>query len=205
MMLSQAFKLLEPEAEKTAAAAPPPPALGSSSGEGSPSEVAAAGLRRALKEATAEAEAPTKTAAQASPLDQLTKLAASVVEDEHAATMKEAQLYGAAVCDGFMARLAQYDEAAQKHAATLPPVKVAAAVPATSAADDFEKFASDNPEIVREAHDLGYEQTKSDLNKLAEAAWLYGHNGTVQWIHKTASDAFVAGFTDTARLIEAAR
>lgn len=206
MMLSQAFKLLEPEAEKTAAAAPTPPALGSSSGEGSPSEVAAAGLRRALKEATAEVEAPTKTAAQASPLDQLTKLAASVVEDEHAATMKEAQLYGAAVCDGFMARLAQYDEAAQKHATALPPDKVASATPVpASAADDFEKFASDNPEIVREAHDLGYEQTRSDLNKLAEAAWLYGHNGTVQWIHKTASDAFVAGFADTARLIEAAR
>lgn len=203
MMLSQAFKLLEPETEKTAATAPPSPALGSSSNEGSPSDVAVAGLRRALKEATAEIEAPTKTAAQASPLDQLTKLAASVVEDEHAATMKEAQLYGAAVCDGFMARLAQYDEAAQKHAATLPSTKIASSASA-SAVDDFEKFASDNPEIVREAHDLGYEQTKSDLNKLADAAWLYGHNGTVQWIHKTASDAFVAGFADIARLIEAA-
>lgn len=198
MMLSQAFTLLQPEAEKTAAAAPSPQPP---SGDGSPSDIAAAGLRRALKEATAEIETPTKTAAQASPLDQLTKLAASVVEDEHAATIKEAQLYGAAVCDGFMARLAQYDEAAQKQAAALPPTKVASAAPA----DDFEKFASANPEIVREAHDLGYEQTKVDLHKLAEAAWLYGHNGTVQWIHKTASDAFVAGFADTARLIEAVR
>jgi len=197
MMLSQAFTLLQPAAEKTAAAAPSPPPPG----EGSPSDIAAAGLRRALKEATAEIEAPTKTAAQASPLDQLTKLAASVVEDEHAATIKEAQLYGAAVCDGFMARLAQYDEAAQKQAATLPSTKVASTAPT----DDFEKFASANPEIVREAHDLGYEQTKADLYKLAEAAWLYGHNGTVQWIHKTASDAFIAGFADTARLIEAVR
>lgn len=199
MMLSQAFQLLQPEAEKTASAAPSPPAP---SGEGSPSDVAAAGLRRALKEATAEAEASTKTAAAASPLDQLTKLAASVVEDEHAATIKEANLYGAAVCDGFMARLAQYDEAAQRQAAVLPATKVAAAAPAD--VGDFEKFASANPEIVREAHDLGYEQARVDLHKLAEAAWLYGHNGTVQWIHKTASDAFVAGFADTARLIEAA-
>ncbi len=202
MLLSQAFKLLESEAEKTAAAVSPPPA---SSGEGSPSDVAAAGLRRALKEATAEVEASTKTAAQASPLDQLTKLAASVVEDEHAATMKEAQLYGAAVCDGFMVRLAQYDEAAQRHAGILSPAKTASSTPTPGTTDDFEKFASANPEIVREAHDLGYEQTKNDLHKLAEAAWLYGHNGTVQWIHKTASDAFVAGFADTARLIEAAR
>ena len=203
-MLSQAFQLLQPEAEKTASMAPSPQAL---SGEGSPSDVAAAGLRRALKEATAEVEAAavTKTAAQTSPLDQLTKLAASVVEDEHAATIKEAQLYGAAVCDGFMARLAQYDAAAHKHAAILTPTKVASVVQTSTSADDFEKFASANPEIVQEAYSLGYEQTKADLNKLAEAAWLHGHNGTVQWIHKTASDAFVAGFADTARLIEAAR
>lgn len=199
MKLTQAFKLLQPEAEKTAAAAPSPRAL---PGEGSSSDIAAAGLRQALKEATAEIETPTKTAGQASPLDDLTKLAASVVADEHEATIKEAQLYGAAVCDGFMARLAQYDEAAQKTAAILPAVKVAAAASGT---DDFDKFASANPDIVREAHDLGYEQTKNDLNKLAEAAWLHGHNSTVQWIHKTASDSFVAGFADTARLLEAAR
>lgn len=199
MMLTQAFQLLEPEAEKTAAVAPSPRAA---SGGGSPSDAAAAGLRQALKEATAEVEASTKTAGQASPLDDLTKLAASVVADEHAATLKEAQLYGAAVCDGFVARLAQYNEAAQKTAAILPAVKTAAVAGGT---DDFEKFASANPEIVREAHDLGYEQTKLELNKLAEAAALYGYNGTIQWIHKTASDVFVAGFADTARLIEAAR
>jgi hypothetical protein len=199
MMLTQAFQLLEPEAEKTAAAAPSPRAISSG---GSPSDAAAAGLRQALKEATAEVEASTKTAGQSSPLDDLTKLAASVVADEHAATIKEANLYGAAVCDGFMARLAQYDEAAQRTATTLPAVKTAAV---SGGVDDFEKFASANPDIVRDAHDLGYEQTKIDLTKLAEAAWLYGHNGTVQWIHKTASDSFVAGFADTARLIEAAR
>lgn len=199
MMLTQAFKLMESGAEKTAAAAPSPRAASSG---GSPSDAAAAGLRQALKEATAEVEASTKTAGQASPLDDLTKLAASVVADEHAATLKEAQLYGAAVCDGFVARLAQYNESAHKVAATLPAVKTAAAANGT---DDFEKFASANPEIVREAHDLGYEQTKLELNKLAEAAALYGYNGTIQWIHKTASDVFVAGFADTARLIEAAR
>ncbi len=200
MKLTQAFQLLEPEAEKTAAVAPSPRTALSG---GSPSDAAAAGLRQALKEATAEVEASTKTAGQASPLDDLTKLAASVVADEHAATLKEAQLYGAAVCDGFVARLAQYNEAAQKTAAALPAVKTAAA--AGAGVDDFDKFASANPDIIREAHDLGYEQTRLELNKLAEAAWAYGHNGTVQWIHKTASDSFVAGFADTARLLEAAR
>jgi hypothetical protein len=199
MMLSQAFALINPpEAEKTAAATP----SSASSSTPSSSDAAAAGLRQALKEATADAEASTKTAAQASPIDDLTKLAASVVADEHEATVKEAQLYGAAVCDGFMARLAQYDAAAQKHAGAAPEKTAAIASVET---DTFEKFASENPDLVREAHDLGYEQTCQALNKLAEAAWIHGHNGTVQWIHKTASDSFVAGFAAAAKLIEAAR
>lgn len=202
MMLSQAYALINPpEAEKTAAATPSsvPPSTPSSS------DAAAAGLRQALKEATADAEASTKLAAPASPIDDLTKLAASVVADEHEATVKEAQLYGAAVCDGFMARLAQYDAAAQKHAGVAPE-KIASAVSTTSVeADTFEKFASENPSLVREAHDLGYEQTRQELHKLAEAAWLHGHNGTVRWIHKTASDSFVAGFAAAAKLIEASR
>lgn len=200
MMLSQAFTLVtQSEAEKTAAAAPSsaPPSSALSS-----SDTIAAGLRQALKEATADAEASTKTAAQASPIDDLTKLAASVVADEHEATVKEAQLYGAAVCDGFMARLAQYDAAAQKHAGMVP--EKAASI-ASVETDTFEKFASENPSLVREAHDLGYEQTRQDLHKLAQAAWVHGHNGTVQWIHKTASDSFVTGFVEATKLIEASR
>lgn len=199
MMLSQAFALINPtEAEKTAAATPSsaPPSTPPSS------DAAAAGLRQALKEATVDAETPTKTAAPASSIDDLTKFAASVVADEHEATVKEAQLYGAAVCDGFMARLAQYDAAAQKHAGTAPEKT---ATVASVEADTFEKFASENPDLVREAHNLGYEQTRQELHKIAEAAWIHGHNGTVQWIHKTASDSFVAGFEAAAKLIEAAR
>jgi hypothetical protein len=199
MMLSQAFALINPpEAEKTAAAAP----SSAPSSTPSSSDAAAAGLRQALKEATADAGASTKTATQASPIDDLTKLAASVIADEHEATVKEAQLYGAAVCDGFMARLAQYDAAAQKHAGVLPEKT---AIVTSAETDTFEKFASENPDLVREAHDLGYEQTRQELHKLAEAAWIHGHNGTVQWIHKTASDSFVTGFVAAAKLTEAAR
>lgn len=199
MMLSQAFALINPpEAEKTAAATP----SFAPSNVPSSSDAAAAGLRQALKEATADAEASTKTAAQTSPIDDLTKLAASVVADEHEATIKEAQLYGAAVCDGFMVRLAQYDAAAQKHAGV---VLEKSATTVSVETDTFEKFASENPNLVREAHDLGYEQTRQELHKLAEAAWVHGYNGTVRWIHKTASDSFVAGFAAAAKLVEASR
>jgi hypothetical protein len=43
------------------------------------------------------------------------------------------------------------------------------------------------------------------LEKLAEAAYAQGWNTTVQQIHKSACDCFVAGFRDTQALIEGAR
>lgn len=196
MKLSNALALLTPP-EKTAAAAPSV----SPAGPPASSDVAASELRQVIKEATAGIADEAKTAAAASsPIDDLTKLATDLIGSEHEATAKEAQLYGAAVCDGFMARLAQYNAAAE----SLPaPVKTAAAPAAEG--DTFEKFASMNPNLVREAYDLGYETTRRDLVKLAEASWTHGHNSTVRWIHKTASNAFVNGFADTLKLLEASR
>jgi hypothetical protein len=151
-------------------------------------------LRQALKEATAP-EA-TKTAAQTSPVEALTKIASDLSEAEHEALKKEAQLYGAAVCDGFMARAAQYAEATNKTAGA--PTK-------TAGDDSFEKFATENPDLVKEAAEQGYRSAFDQLNKLAEAAYVKGYDTTVAQIHKYACDAFVAGFKDVAELMEASR
>lgn len=152
-------------------------------------------LRQALKEATAP-EA-TKTAAQTSPVEALTKIATDLSEAEHEAMKKEAQLYGAAVCDGFMARAAQYAEAANK-AGPVPETK-------TASDDSFEKFAAENPALVKEAAEQGYRSALEQLNKLAEAAYVKGYDSTVAQIHKYACDAFIAGFKDVAELMEASR
>lgn len=198
MKLSAALATIKGD-EKTASAAAP----ASPSPSPSPSTKSAdAGDR--LKQALIEATAPaaTKTASQASPVEDLTKLAASLSEAEHEAIVKEAQLYGAAVCDGFMARAAQYKEAAERAAASTPnaPVKTAGA-----GDDSFEKFAAENQELVKEAAELGYVTTMGQLEKLAQAAYDQGWNQTVQQIHKFATDAFTAGFRDTLTLMENAR
>lgn len=185
MKLSDALAKINGAAEKTAAAAPAPAA---------PSNDIAERLKVALKEATSPE--PTKVAAQASPVDDLVKIAADLSRSEHDALVKEAQLYGAAVCDGFMARASQYNEAASK---------LAGSAKTASAEDGFEKFAAENPEMVKEAAQLGYDTAAGQLEKIAQAAYDKGWNDTVVEIHKMASDSFVAGFKSVLEIIEASR
>lgn len=184
MKLSDALSQINGKAsEKTAAAASTTPAADAPA----PSNDIADRLKVALQEATTpDAQ---KTAAQASPTEDLTKIASDLSKAEHDNLVKEAQLYGASVADGFMLRLAQYNEAAQKLAAQTPAdTKVAAEV------GDFQKFAAENPQLVKDAAQLGYDTTITSLEKLSSAAYDKGWNDTVVQIHKTASDAFVAGF-----------
>lgn len=199
MRLSNALATLnggKSTAEKTASVAPTAPTTASPT----TSTEAAANLKQALA-AVAQPEPETKTASQASPVDDLVKLASDVAGTEHEALVKEANLYGAAVADGFMARLAQYGVAADKLAAAgaVPQHKTA------SLADDgsFEKFAAEHPDMVREAHDLGYSSATTELQKLAEAAFVQGHNQTVEAIYKLACDSFMGGFSSTIQLLEA--
>lgn len=194
MKLSTALaKITGTAAEKTAAvAAPTTPAAGSTA----PSNDIADRLKVALKEATAPE--PTKTASAPSPVEDLTKIAADMARTEHEALVKEGQLYGAAICDGFMARAAQYNKAAADQAPPTIETK-------TAGEAGFEKFAAENPEMVKEAAQLGFDTTMGQLEKLGEAAYAKGWNDTVQQIHKTASDSFVAGFKAIVDIIEAAR
>lgn len=197
MKLSNALGLIK-GGEKTASAAAP--AAAPSTGPAPSSNDAGERLKQALAEAIAPSP-QSKTAAATSPVEDLTKIAADLSKAEHETITKEAQLYGAALCDGFMARAAQYKEAAAK-AGPAPAAKTAAV--AGEGTGDFEKFAAENPELVKEAAELGFTATMSQLEKLADAAYAKGWNVTVQQIHKTASDCFVAGFKDTVALMESA-
>jgi len=157
-------------------------------------------LRAALKEA--EVQAPTggeKQAAAPSPLADLMKTASAVASAEHEALVKEAQLYGASVADGFMVRLSQYNEAAEKLADQRTP---AAAKTAAVAGDSFEKFAAENPDLVKEAAELGFATTLGQMDKLAGAAYDKGYNEAVTTIYKFAHGSFVQGYEDVARLLE---
>lgn len=201
MKLSQALEKIGSANTGSVKTASATPALSPKAAAAS-SDVAAETLSAALKEATA-VEPAAKTASASSPVADITKLAADIASSEHEALVKEAQLYGASVCDGFMVRLAQYNDAAVKLAPQASGTKIASA--SANEIGDFEKFAYENPDLVKEAHDLGYASTVSDLEKLAEAAYTKGYNETVEQIYKTACDSFVEGFSQTLKLLENAR
>jgi len=97
------------------------------------------------KTASAAAHAP---AEEQSVAGELLKMAADLAGAENAATIKEAQLFGAALMDGAMARLAEWNQAAE---ATGTP-----AGEKTAADHDFEKFAAANPELIKVAAQTGY-------------------------------------------------
>lgn len=161
-----------------------------------PGTVKAAGTGERLKQALREAttQVMEKQASAESPVAALMKTASMVAGAEHEALVKEAHLYGTAVCDGFMVRLAQYNEAAEKIASQQGSVK-------TAADGSFEKFAAENPSLVKEAAELGYNTTMGQMEKLAENAYEQGYNETVSTIYKLAHDSFVQGFENAGALI----
>jgi len=178
-------------------------AIKTASAPAAPSAVSGDALREALTNAMATTE---KTAAvapsYATPQGDLLKMAEDLSNAEDAAITKQASIYGAAMCDGFMARYAEYEAAAEQVA----PTKTASAhayAPVTTdtvklAAQDpeFQKFASENPELVKEAYELGYQQTYATRVKEAQDEFDKGYSDTMGQVHKLASDIYARGVMD---------
>lgn len=101
----------------------------------------------------------------ASAVEGIVKMASNLASSEEAALVKEAHLYGSAVADGFMARLAQYDQAVDA-----PQAKVASSTEAVPTEEEFVKFAEANPELVKQAMEQGYNDTKAELEQMKTAS-----------------------------------
>lgn len=110
--------------------------------------------------------------------EKLAKIAQDLANSDAEALVKEAHVYGAAVADGFMARLGQYEEAA----AHVPQAKTASPAP-KSEEEAFEKFASENPEIVKEAAELGYLRGMQEIEALQKQAALKGYQDTMAQVN----------------------
>ena len=172
-------------------------------------------LRNALRETLATAPETEKTASAPmgeNPAGGLLKMAEDLTNAEEEALMKKASIYGAAMCDGFMTRYAQYEEAASQVAPPPPQAqtKTAAAAPQdpdlemikVAAADpEFQKFASENPDLVKEAYDLGYQQTMQYLVKEAQDDYNQGYNDSMETVHKVASASYKAGAVTINRVL----
>ena len=84
----------------------------------------------------------TKTASEevTSPVMDLEKIAADVAKAEEESIVKEAQLYGASVCDGFMQRMSMYEKSAEDMGVEAPNNTTGVN---STPIEDFHKVASD--------------------------------------------------------------
>lgn len=128
-----------------------------------------------------------KTAAEGSPsaTGELVKMAASLANSESEAMTKEAHLFGAAVADGFMSRLGQYEGATR---GMEPTTKVASANGVPTEAE-FDKFAQENPDLTKQAMELGYLHGKQQVEELKKLAFEQGYGDAqteIEALSKTA-------------------
>jgi len=175
-------------------------------------------LRSALRTALSS-ESTTEKVASMPPNDAtgtLLKMAEDLTHAESEALTKQAQVYGAAMCDGFMSRFGQYEKAAME-VAPVQAIKTAAATsPSTGDADldaiktaaadpGFQKFANENPDLVKEAFDLGYQSEWGRLVKQANDEFEQGYNDTMTEIQKVAAQVYADGAIMANEMVRAAQ
>ena len=152
------------------------------------SSVPAEALKGALTEALKTSEKVAAEQKQPGPVEDVMKIAAEMANAEQDIAVKQAALLGAAFYDGAMARAAQYQKAAAELNTDTDP--------------EFSKFASENPELVKQAAELGYQQTRDGLEKMADDAYTQGWNNTVEAIYKTAAVEFMKAAQVTGAMLE---
>jgi len=145
--------------------------------------------RNKLLTALDDAMAPQaeKTAAVGtSATGELVKMASELAASDSEALKKEANLYGSAVADGFVARLGQYEAATAGMQPATTKVASADGVPTEA---EFEKFAQENPDLVKQAAELGYLHGKQQIEGLKKASFDKGYadaNAEIAELSKTA-------------------
>jgi hypothetical protein len=179
-------------AEKQASEAPP--AVSTAEKTAATHSTLISALNEALSTEGKTAAVAEGTSATTSPLADVMKVAQELAGAEKEAAVKEAQLLGAAFADAAVARMAEWNKTASQMGVTRDTSNT-----------DFQSFAQTNPDLVKQAAQLGYDTAKADLEKQAEASYVQGYNDTVDTIHKTAALEFLKAAAVTAQLIQSAR
>lgn len=112
----------------------------------------------------------------ATPSQDLVKIAQKLADAEQLALVKEAEMYGAAVCDGFIARMGEHESNG---------VKVA-----SFGGGDVDEM------LMKQAMELGYRETRGELEKLAQQAYAHSYDETT----KIASEALEAEYNEATKI-----
>jgi hypothetical protein len=132
----------------------------------------------------AEQSAGSKVASEKqSPVSDLEKMASDLANADHDALVKEAEFYGAAVADGFMARIHQYEQSTES----------------------MDKVASDDSvavEKIAEEAVRGYVETRAQMEKEAADTYNQGYSDTVAQIEKVAAACFETAVNNTEYVLQ---
>lgn len=123
------------------------------------------------------------------PVDDLMKIASEVAATEQQMAVKEAQLLGRVFADSVIARVGEWNDAS---------VKVA-----SDDTDTLEKFASENPDLIKQAAERGYAQTTAALQKVAADEFNAGYTDMMTEIHEKAAGEFLKAAAVTNHILQA--
>jgi len=150
-------------------------------------------LDRALEEALSM-DKTASVATESAPSEDLIKIAQRLADAEQLALVKEAEMYGAAVCDGFLARMNEHESNG---------VKVA-----SFGGADVDEL------LIKQAMELGYRETTNQLQNLAQQAFTEGYSEQQKTasvnqedeaeMQKIASEALQAGYQEAQQMIKVA-
>ncbi len=133
---------------------------------------------RKVAENTKTASVPTVV----DPVASLESMAKQAAAREQELLMKTAENMGAVICDGFFARMSQYNTALEGQGSKTATVAT--------------------PEQIKEAASQGYKQAQADMEKEAEEAFKQGYDETLSNVYKTAAEIHYAGQTVAHQLIQ---
>jgi len=126
------------------------------------------------------------------PVDDLMKIASEVAATEQEMAVKEAQLLGRAFADAVVSRVGEWQSAATKVASEQ-----------SFAADGLDKFASENPDLIKEAAAQGYAETAAALEKIAAESFDQGYNDMMTEVHEKAAAEFLKAAAVTNNVLQA--
>lgn len=158
-----------------------------------PATVTRDALAASLHAAMSGSEKVASVQTQRAPVDDLMKIASEVAATEQEMAVKEAQLLGRAFADAVVSRVGEWQAASTKVAADA----------SFGVADGLDKFASENPDMVKEAAAQGYAETKAHLEKIAADSFNQGYNDMMTEVHEKAAAEFLKAAAVTNSVLQA--
>ncbi len=108
----------------------------------------------------------TNTSKEQAEMESLKKMASEITSQDEDAQLRQAKLYGTRMADGFVERITEYEKSAALLAEEMSngeQIKIASDLESDEIFEEFEKYASENPEEAERLFAMGQEQAHKEM------------------------------------------